>query len=405
MKLLFIQGGSRWKFDDKGNAYTDANFNENIWNRYRAYCDELTVVLKKEDVLYEESVARNRYNLFDIKKSKLIDLLDIYRPVYRFINMKYRKIINERIEEAVKEADAVIIRSLGTYYTNTALKYVRKYKKPHLVEETGFSFEALWYHSLLGKLAAIPNEITTRYLMKDVPWAIYVTNEALQKRYPCSGRSLGCSDVEIKINVDVLEKRLKRNLNRKIILGTAAFLDVGWKGQIYVIRALAKLKKKGICNFEYQLIGAGTGKILQEEAQKLGIVEEVRIIGALPHEKVFDWLDSIDVYIQTSFMEGLCRSIIEAMSRGCPVLCTDVGGNYELVDGMCLMKKGNATNIAIKIEMMLDNDFRRNQSKRNFETAKQYEMNHLNYRRNNFYKEFLNTINIEENSYEKSTIN
>ena len=162
--------------------------------------------------------------------------------------------------------------------------------------------------------------------MKDVPWAIYVTNEALQKRYPCKGNSLGCSDVEIIIDEYALEKRLKKDSNERIILGTAAFLDVGWKGQIYVIRALAKLKKKGLSNFEYQLIGAGTGKMLQAEAQKLGIADQVRIIGALPHEKVFDWLDNIDVYVQTSFMEGLCRSIIEAMSRGCPVLCTDVGG-------------------------------------------------------------------------------
>lgn len=396
MKLLFIQGGSRWKFDDKGNAYTDANFNENIWNRYRAYCDELTVILKKEETIYKEEVARCRYNRFDTKKSKLIALPDIYRPVYQFLNIKYRRIINENIEKAVKEADAIIIRSIGTYYTNTALKYVRQYKKPYLVEETGFSFEALWYQSLLGKFAAIPNEITTKALMKDVPWAIYVTNEALQKRYPCKGNSLGCSDVEIIIDEYALEKRLKKDSNERIILGTAAFLDVGWKGQIYVIRALAKLKKKGLSNFEYQLIGAGTGKMLQAEAQKLGIADQVRIIGALPHEKVFDWLDNIDVYVQTSFMEGLCRSIIEAMSRGCPVLCTDVGGNYELVEKKCLMDKGNVMSIAQKIEMMIDEEFRREQSKRNFEASKQYEMSYLNDKRNSFYKEFLSTVNAEE---------
>lgn len=396
MKLLFIQGGSRWKFDDKGNAYTDANFNENIWNRYRAYCDELTVILKKEETIYKEEVARCRYNRFDTKKSKLIALPDIYRPVYQFLNIKYRRIINENIEKAVKEADAIIIRSIGTYYTNTALKYVRQYKKPYLVEETGFSFEALWYHTLPGKFAAIPNEITTKALMKDVPWAIYVTNEALQKRYPCKGNSLGCSDVEIIIDEYALEKRLKKDSNERIILGTAAFLDVGWKGQIYVIRALAKLKKKGLSNFEYQLIGAGTGKMLQAEAQKLGIADQVRIIGALPHEKVFDWLDNIDVYVQTSFMEGLCRSIIEAMSRGCPVLCTDVGGNYELVEKKCLMDKGNVMSIAQKIEMMIDEEFRREQSKRNFEASKQYEMSYLNDKRNSFYKEFLSTVNADE---------
>lgn len=65
----------------------------------------------------------------------------------------------------------------------------------------------------------------------------------------------------------------------------------------------------------------------------------VSILGAKPHSEVFSWLDSIDIYVQPSFMEGLCRSIVEAMSRACPVICTNVGGNYELVSSDCLFEK------------------------------------------------------------------
>ena len=35
MNLLFIQGGSRWKYDSEGTLYTDPNFNSQIW---RFYC-------------------------------------------------------------------------------------------------------------------------------------------------------------------------------------------------------------------------------------------------------------------------------------------------------------------------------------------------------------------------------
>lgn len=64
----------------------------------------------------------------------------------------------------------------------------------------------------------------------------------------------------------------------------------------------------------------------------------VSILGAKPHSEVFSWLDSIDIYVQPSFMEGLCRSIVEAMSRACPVICTNVGGNYELVSSDSFLK-------------------------------------------------------------------
>ena len=51
------------------------------------------------------------------------------------------------IEQAVKESDKVIIRSLGNIYTNSALKYACKYNKPYLIEVTGFAWESMWYHS------------------------------------------------------------------------------------------------------------------------------------------------------------------------------------------------------------------------------------------------------------------
>ena len=288
-------------------------------------------------------------------------------------------------------ADRIIIRSIGTIYTNIALKWARRLNKKYLVEETGFSFEALWYHSFHGKFVALQNEYSTRRLMKDVPLAIYVTNEALQKRYPCKGKSIGCSDVQVITNDEDYLDRIKRinSKKSKIVFGTAAFLDVGWKGQKYVIEAISELKKKGITEIEYQMIGSGTGNDLKRIITKLGVDDQVKIIGALPHSEVYDWLKTIDVYIQPSFMEGLCRSIVEAMSKACPVICSDVGGNYELVDKNCMFTKGKVDEISTKIEMMLDTNVQRDKAKKNFDKAKEYNKNILDAKREQFYKEFL----------------
>lgn len=391
MNLLFIQGGSRWKFDNEGNVYTDSNFNEHVWDRYRALCDHLTVILRREETIYTVDEARKRFNPYDFSKSSYIALPDIYRPIKNVISYSKRRVVEKTISEEIKKADRIIVRSLGNIYTNTAVKYAEEYNKPFLVEVTGFAFESMWYHSFHGKLVAIPKEIQYKHLMKGVDYALYVTNKALQKRYPARGKMIGCSDVELpEIDESLLENRLEkvRSHSGRYVLGTAAFLDVGWKGQKYVIKALRYLRDLGIDKFEYEMAGAGTGKELSELIKKMNMEDRVRIIGALPHEHIFSWLEHIDIYIQSSFMEGLCRSIVEAMSTACPVICSDVGGNNELVDRNCLFKKGNYMDLAKKLEEV-DDDWAEKQSITNFEKVHEYSKEILEKKRYDFYQQFM----------------
>ena len=337
MKLLFIQGGSRVRKCNNNTYYVDGNFNNSIWKRYNSYCDELTVILRKCSSLFDEKDICDKLNKIDLNllDLKLVD--DVYSPKINYLNIKKKNKIKKIIEKEVLKSDKVIIRSIGNFYTNTALKYCKKYRKDYLIEVTGFAFEGLWYHSFLGKLIAIPRELKMRKSIRKSKYVVYVTNEELQKRYNCLGKSLGCSDVEITINgEDVLNNRKKKieeyNENYVYKLGTAAFLNVKWKGQQDVIKVLHKLKKNGITNFKYELIGSGDQKYLQKLINKYNLQEQVKILGVKKHDEVFNWLNGIDIYIQPSYQEGLCRSIVEAMSVACPVICTDTGGNKELID-------------------------------------------------------------------------
>lgn len=394
MKLTFIQGGSRWKYDNAGNVYTDGNFNNSVWCRYKTYCEELRVILREENSIYTESEASTKYNKFDTTIAQNVAVPDIYQPRKNIFDIKLRRQVDRVIEREIKETDCVIIRSLGNIYTNTALKYARRYKKPYMVEVTGFIWEGTWYHSLLGKFVAFPKEYSYKKMMRNVPFSVYVTDEALQKRYPCK-EMYGCSDVELlPCDNRILEQRIERirnhDSNSKIIIGTAAFLDVGWKGQSYVIKAVKKLCNQGY-NIEYQLIGGGSGKKLQELIQKLEIEDNVKILGTLPHEKVFKWLDSIDLYVQPSFQEGLCRAIVEALSRACPVIASDVGGNYELVPHKHLFKKGNVNKICDSIIEIIDYDNMIESAKTGFQKAKRYEKESLDARRTKIYDNFFFT--------------
>ena len=81
-------------------------------------------------------------------------------------------------------------------------------------------------------------------------------------------------------------------------------------------------------------------------------------------------------------MEGLCRSIVEAMSRACPVICTNVGGNYELVSSDCLFEKADYVKLADILEKMVKPEMQ-------IEESKEYNKEDLNKKRDAFYRRFI----------------
>lgn len=392
MKLVFIQHGSRVRYSHQGNPYVDGNYSNDIWKRYKSYCDELHVVLREVEEKFDEDFLKSKFNEIDKNLLSLYTVPDIYYPKKNYILPKIRKKIYKIIEEQIKWTDKVILRSAGDYYTDIALKLCKKYKKPYLIEAIGFPFSSFWYHSNLGKLLAIPIDLKFRKAVKNASYVLYVTEDALQKKYPSKGKMFGCSDVELEkfdFSVDDLKKRKNENDYKRIILGTTAWVNVKWKGQEDVIKALSILKKKGITNFEYQLVGGGDQEYLKRVAKLYDVEEQISFVGPLPHDKVFEWLNNIDIYIQPSYQEGLCRAIVEAMSKGCAVICSDVGGNYELIDSKYIYKKGKVGQLA-NLLLNINKSEIVNQSIINFEKSKKYEKKLLNKKRDQFYLEFCN---------------
>lgn len=125
---------------------------------------------------------------------------------------------------------------------------------------------------------------------------------------------------------------------------TVAAVNVRYKGQEYVIRAIAKLNKMGY-NYQYYLVGGGDNTFLNNVVKECEVEKYVHFIGALPHNKVIEVLDKMDIYIQPSKQEGLPRALIEAMSRALPAVGTRVAGIPELLHDDCLVKKGSVSEI------------------------------------------------------------
>lgn len=70
---------------------------------------------------------------------------------------------------------------------------------------------------------------------------------------------------------------------------------------------------------------------LLARARASGVLQQVRLWGQLPPERIPGFLKGLDVYVQPSRREGLGLATLEAMAEGLPVVVTSVGGLPELV--------------------------------------------------------------------------
>lgn len=393
MKLLFVHG-TKLKQDTNGQYYTGGSYNKDVWDRYLAISNNLSVVARKESNIYDTEYANNNFNYFDIGKIKFVEITNLTSSFSSFFSIKNRYNIKEIIKRAVLEHDYIIAR-VPSNSSNLAIKYSMKYNKPYLVEVVGCPWDSLWNHSIRGKALALPSMLNMKNSIKNAPYAIYVTNEFLQRRYPCIGKNIGCSDVSLpSIDDSIIEKRLDKieqvSKDKPIILGTTAAVNVRYKGQKYVIESISKLNKEGY-NFEYHLAGGGDNGYLKSIAERFGVVDKVKFLGSTPHEKVFEYLDNIDIYIQPSKTEGLPRALIEAMSRGCPCIGTDAGGIPELIESDCIfsIKQYNKLSI-ILLENSLNRIWLKEKAVRNFNEAKKYDRETIENKRRKFLEKFSN---------------
>ena len=391
MKLLFVSMSARTIEDSSGNIYLNSHMNRKTIKRYADICDEFRMILRDSGIRCDEEEAKHKYDLFPYDLAQLDIGFNPYNPKTNLIKVKKYKELEHLIENDILWADRVILASAVGVYSEIAIKYCRKYHRQYMLMVGGFAYETDWNHGIDGKIVAWKHERTCKKNMADAPYGLYVTQRSLQERYPCTGKTIGCSDVEIiDLSPSFLEERLKKMTSGKGILslGTAANIDDKRKGHRFVIKAISLLKLKGH-RFEYHLLGNGRGEELLSYARQCGVENQVIIDGSKPHNEVYGWLDSIDIYIQPSFTEGLCRAVVEAMSRACPVVCTNVGGNSELCSNEYLVKPGDSEGIAKALESLISPDERKKQAQISFEKAHDYYSETLDQKRQEFLLDFM----------------
>ncbi len=368
-----------------GRYYTSGSLNNKLFQRYKNCFGEVTVFAVERPATEDDTRHICEQNEVDCVHFTLVE-----KRNNLFSIIKNRK----KVKQAVLNHDYLIIR-LPSVYGIMAIIYARKLNKPYLIEMVGCPWDAFWNHSWKGKLVAPFMWYATKKAVKNAPYVLYVSSNFLQKRYPNNFNNISCSDVDLQpVKQDVLDQRLEKiknmNKNKPLVLCTIANVDVKYKRQDLVIKAISELNKQGY-NFEYRLVGGGDKARLQSIAEKYSVADKVIFEGSIPHERVFDYLDDIDIYVQPSKQEGLPRALIEAMSRGCPSIGSNAGGIPELLDNTYIFSKGNVNELAT-ILAGFDTEKMVEQAKRNFEFSKGYAKEVLENRRNEFLQKFAESV-------------
>lgn len=384
MRVLFCHDGPL-HVDDNNNYYGIAH-NDEMFKRYFHIANKISVAIRVKKISQEDA---KKLSKITIKPFEVFEVPNILSVENMFKIHKAKEII----KNAVLKSDYIVVR-LPSITGFIAIDFAKKYNKPYLTEVVACPWDAYWNHSFKGKLFAPLMYYKTKKRVWNSEYVIYVTNNFLQKRYPSKGIGISCSNVSLKeFDNKVLDRRMEKIKNLKpggkIIIGTTAAVNVRYKGQQYVIQALGKLKKKGITNYEYQLVGAGDQSYLKSIAQKYDVVDQVKFLGPKRHDEVFKWLDTIDIYVQPSKQEGLPRALIEAMSRGVPSIGAKTAGIPELLSSDCIFS--NSKNNINEICDLLTNftqEKMRYQAKKNFVEAKKYEFSLLENKRRKFFEKF-----------------
>lgn len=299
--------------------------------------------------------------------------------------------LKQNFVEVIKKSNLIVLR-LPSLVSLKIFPIIKKYKKKYLCEVMGCAFDAYWNHGIIGKIIAIPMYFYTRKMIKNSDYCIYVTEKFLQHRYPTNGYSTNASNVNIKPS-KIIKKYNEQEMNKTHIkLFTAAAVNVKYKGQEYVIKAMKKLKDENII-IDYYLAGKGDNIYLKKVSQKYKVADRVHFLGMLTHEELYEKMRDSDIYVQPSLQEGLPRSVIEAMNNGMVCLGSNTAGIPELLDDNCVFKRKSTKAFYKCLKEILKEDFNKI-SERNLKEAKKYYSEILDERRKQFYEYIKKEVKV-----------
>jgi len=146
------------------------------------------------------------------------------------------------------------------------------------------------------------------------------------------------------------------NPNRPFRIGCAGIFKYA-KGLPYLFKAVREIRRR------HDILLELTGTVRESEQQSLetmiektGIGDILHIQPAISHDRIPEWLCTLDAFVLPSISEGCPNILMEAMACGLPCVATQVGAVEDLMEDAVsgyIVPWGNAAFIAQAIERII----------------------------------------------------
>jgi glycosyltransferase involved in cell wall biosynthesis len=364
--------------------WTQTGYAYPFWQRYLAIFDAVHVVARVRDV----SEPHPTWQYADGVGVQFTAIPYFIGP-QQYLLQAHR--VRQVARRVVQPSDAVILRG-GAGFVTTIEQQLWQVRHPFAVEVIGDPYDVFAPGANSHPLRPFFRWYLTRALQQRchrASAALYVTQSALQARYPCPHWAMGVSDVELPDEAITLRARTwsDADLHRPMHLVFVGTLETLYKAPDILIEAVAMARQSGL-HLKLTLVGAGRHQAaLAAQAQRLGLTRDVLFRGQLTAgHAVQEVLDQADVFVLPSYQEGLPRAMLEAMARGLPCIGSSVGGVPELIPAADRVPPGNAIALMAKIQDVVTQPQRMTaMSARNLAKAEAFRNQVLQNQRRAFY--------------------
>ena len=215
----------------------------------------------------------------------------------------------------------------------------------------------------------VPATMTLHSVNIGFPRILFRLFRRLNVRYAAVSTSVAKNfETEIESSIEIIpngidyEKFRTRQIPHQQLNGECTFVAVGRvlppKNYPMLIDAAKKLSENSVSETHpWKLVIAGDGPLLSEMRLKVteqGLQERVTFLGGC--SDIPEFLESADVFVMSSDYEGMPIAMLEAMSVGLPVVCTNFLGVNEVVQAeqsALVSEVGDAESLASNMARLL----------------------------------------------------
>ena len=368
-----------------GAVWTQTMFAHSYWQRYFEVFDEILAVARVRDV----PDVPSDWKRADGERVSFA-AIPYYIGPWQYL-FKARQ-VQQAARKAVRTDDAVIFY-LSSQIASCIEPMLRRMGHPYGIYVISDPYDVFAPGSVNSPLRPFFRWLSPRELRDqcaNASAAAYITEKALQRRYPPNPGVFTAHYSMTELPDSTLATAARSHFQEKQSL---TLITVGSLAQLYkapdvLIDAFAVCVGEGL---DIKLVLVGDGQYrqkLEARAQAHGLGDRVCFKGQLTAgDAVRNQLDLADIFVLPSHQEGLPGAMVEAMARALPCIGSTVGGIPELLPPEDMIPPGDVAALANKIREVVTNPERMaRMSARNLQKAKDYRDEVLYDQRNEFYR-------------------